>query len=137
MAGYGRVQQIEGAFIMGLGAMLSEEVNVNDQTGKLCSNNTWTYNIPSSQCIPQEFNVHILKRSVNRGGVKGSKCVGEPPLLLATSALSALRAAVSAALQTFKGTQISKEALHLSAPATVLKTKSCLQRTCSTTLLYN
>lgn len=42
-----------------------------------------------------------MQDSPNKHGVMGSKSVGEPPLLLSTSALSAFAAAVAAAREDF------------------------------------
>ena len=52
---------MEGAFIMGLGYLTSEEVVIDKDTGKLFSDGTWTYKIPSAACIPQQLNVAFLK----------------------------------------------------------------------------
>jgi len=35
--------QVEGAFVMGLGAMLSEDVAVDESSGRLLSDSTWKY----------------------------------------------------------------------------------------------
>lgn len=53
--------QVEGAFIMGLGMMSQEQVNVDDVTGHLISDSTWTYKIPTAMCIPQQLNISFLK----------------------------------------------------------------------------
>ncbi len=55
------VWQVEGAFIQGLGYLTSEEVVYDWETGKLISDGTWTYKIPSAACIPQKMNVEFLK----------------------------------------------------------------------------
>ena len=52
---------MEGAFVQGLGYLTSEEVVVDTETGKLISDGTWTYKIPSAACIPQKMNVEFLK----------------------------------------------------------------------------
>lgn len=61
--------QVEGAFVQGLGMMTSEEVTIDSETGRLITDGTWTYKIPTAACIPQEFNVEFLKvrfcRAVN------------------------------------------------------------------------
>ncbi len=41
--------------------------------------------------IPREMYVHLLKNSPHARGILSSKAVGEPPLLLACSALSAVQ----------------------------------------------
>jgi len=52
---------VEGAFIQGLGYLTSEEVVVDESSGRLISDGTWTYKIPSAACIPQKMNVEFLK----------------------------------------------------------------------------
>ncbi|KAK9795562.1 hypothetical protein WJX73_009750 [Symbiochloris irregularis] len=65
--------QVEGAFIMGMGMMSQEQVQVDDVTGHLLSDSTWTYKIPTAICIPQQLNVTFLKDSPNpRGARKAS-----------------------------------------------------------------
>lgn len=76
--------------MQGLGSMLAEEVKKEAGTGRLISDGTWTYKVPSASCIPRQLNVHFLKDSPNPRGILSSKAVGEPPLLLSVSALSAL-----------------------------------------------
>lgn len=53
--------QVEGAFIMGMGMMAQEQVIVDTTTGRLLTDGTWTYKIPTVACIPQQFNVAFLK----------------------------------------------------------------------------
>ena len=55
--------QIEGAFVMGLGLCTSEEVLIEAGTGKLLSDSTWTYKIPTAADTPRQFNVTFLKDS--------------------------------------------------------------------------
>ena len=55
--------QVEGAFAMGLGMMLSEEVRVDPVTGASLSNSTWTYKVPGISCTPRTLNVHLLRDS--------------------------------------------------------------------------
>ncbi len=40
--------QAEGGYVQGLGMMLSEDVKVDLSTGKLLSDSTWTYKVPSA-----------------------------------------------------------------------------------------
>ena len=60
------------------------------------SDGTWEYKPPLYNDIPEEFNIELLKDSPNPKGVRSSKAVGEPPLLLAVTALGATRAAIRA-----------------------------------------
>ena len=83
----------------GLGAMLCEEVVVHPSSGKLLSDSTWTYKIPTPDLIPQHFTVSFLSDAPNPAGIAGSKASGEPALMTATSALLALQQAVRAAAE--------------------------------------
>lgn len=91
------IGQIEGAFIMGMGICTMEEVLVEPKTGKLLSDSTWTYKIPTAADIPRKFNVTFLKDSPNIRSVMSSKASGEPSMMLSMSILYALRRAVLAA----------------------------------------
>eukprot|EP00879_Flechtneria_rotunda_P018563 GHRR01019478.1.p1 GENE.GHRR01019478.1~~GHRR01019478.1.p1 ORF type:complete len:318 (+),score=110.67 GHRR01019478.1:1229-2182(+) len=95
--------QVEGAFVMGLGVVLSEEVTVDDTTGQHLSNSTWTYKIPTPDLIPQQFSVSFLANAPNRTGIMSSKASGEPALMNATSVLMALQQAAAAAVEEVQG----------------------------------
>ena len=58
----------------------------------------------------------MLQDSPNKHGVMGSKSVGEPPLLLSTSALTAFSAAIAAA-----ATDLSNDS-DITKPSTILDT---------------
>ena len=53
--------QVEGAFVFGLGMMTTEEVVIDAKTGRLLTDSTWTYKIPTAPCVPSQFNVSFLK----------------------------------------------------------------------------
>ena len=55
--------QVEGAFIQGLGLFTSEEVITDENTGRLITDGTWEYKIPTATCIPRQFNATFLKVS--------------------------------------------------------------------------
>ncbi|WIA33322.1 hypothetical protein OEZ86_006460 [Tetradesmus obliquus] len=95
--------QVEGAFVMGLGIMLSEDVQVQPTTGKLLSDTTWKYKIPHYDLIPKNFTVSFLKDAPNPRGILSSKASGEPALMASTSALMALQAAAGAAAREVAG----------------------------------
>lgn len=78
------VGQVCGAFIQGMGWVTTEHLVYNDQ-GLLLSHAPSTYKIPSIQDTPRVFNVNLLQNEENYANVRGTKAVGEPPLLLALS----------------------------------------------------
>jgi xanthine dehydrogenase large subunit len=86
--------QISGAFIQGLGWVTTENLFYNDQ-GLLLSHAPSTYKIPNVQDTPREFNIKLLENDENYANVRGTKAVGEPPLLLALSAWTAVNNALT------------------------------------------
>ena len=88
------IGQVCGAYIQGLGWVTTENLFYNDQ-GYLLSHAPSTYKIPSIQDIPREFNIELLKNDENVANVRGTKAVGEPPLLLAISAWTAINNALT------------------------------------------
>ena len=76
--------------------MLSEAVRWDAATGALTTGSLWTYKAPLVDAVPRTFNVHLLPASPHARGILSSKAVGEPPLLLASTALHAAQAAVDA-----------------------------------------
>jgi xanthine dehydrogenase large subunit len=91
--------QIEGGFVQGMGWLTMEEL-VWDEEGRLRTFAPSTYKIPTISEIPEQFNVHFLKDVPQPGVIYGSKAVGEPPFMLAISVREAIRAAISAFVQT-------------------------------------
>mmetsp|Transcript_42768 Transcript_42768/g.110585 ORF Transcript_42768/g.110585 Transcript_42768/m.110585 type:complete len:1324 (+) Transcript_42768:67-4038(+) len=106
--------QAEGAFVMGLGFFLRENLVASNESGQLFTDGTWEYKIPCVQDIPLEFNVEFFPRAFSEGGIMSSKASGEPPIVLACSAFCAVRQAVAAARKTFGRTGH----FRLDAPAT-------------------
>lgn len=103
--------QIEGGFIQGLGWLTTEEL-VYDDKGVLKTHAPSTYKIPAASDRPEIMNMEIWKHGENREDtIHKSKAVGEPPLMLAISAFSALGQAVTAAAD-------NKAPARLNAPAT-------------------
>ena len=97
------IGQIEGAFVMGIGNVLSEELVYQphgDQRGALNSTNTWQYKPPASTSIPLDLRVEIFPRNAasevreDPNLLLSSKGVGEPPCVLAASVHSAVKQAV-------------------------------------------
>jgi xanthine dehydrogenase large subunit len=103
--------QIEGGFMQGLGWLTTEELWW-DEKGRLRTHAPSTYKIPTANDRPDDFRMQIWEKGANRSPtIYRSKAVGEPPLMLAISAFSALTDAVAAAgdYRVFP---------HLDAPAT-------------------
>ncbi|CAG5132521.1 unnamed protein product [Candidula unifasciata] len=92
------VGQIEGAFAQGYGLHLLEDVKVTPD-GSHLTRGPGNYKIPAFGNIPAEFNVHLVPDSPNPNAIFASRAVGEPPLLLASSALFAVKEAIRAARQ--------------------------------------
>jgi xanthine dehydrogenase large subunit len=89
--------QIEGGFIQGLGWLTTEELWW-DRKGRLMTHAPSTYKIPTANDRPDDMRIRIWEKGVNRSDtIYRSKAVGEPPLMLALSAFSAIVDAVAAA----------------------------------------
>lgn len=86
--------QVTGGFIQGMGWVTTEKLHY-DKKGRLHSFSPSTYKIPSIQDIPRVFHVDLLENSENEKNVRGSKAVGEPPLLLAVSVWCAIKNALT------------------------------------------
>ncbi|BCM87602.1 molybdopterin cofactor-binding domain-containing protein [Methylobacterium indicum] len=124
--------QVEGAFVMGLGYVLTEEVvhqPDGPDRGRLNTDNTWAYKVPAATTIPLAFNVDLFPRSDAPGvpenpyDLLSSKEVGEPPLVLAATAYFAVKHAVLAA----RRDRGRDEWFFLPAPATVQRIReACL-----------
>jgi xanthine dehydrogenase/oxidase len=99
------IGQVEGAFIQGVGYVLTEKL-VMEETGKdkgrLNTLNTWRYKPPAITTIPLNLNTYLYPRDQsqnipeNPNGLLSSKEVGEPPLVLASSVFFAVKAAIRA-----------------------------------------
>ncbi len=100
--------QVTGAFVQGMGWVTTENLHYVD--GRLVTCSPSTYKIPTVHDIPRVFNCDLIPNSQNEKNLRGSKAVGEPPLLLAISVWTAIRNAISYA-------QPGKS-IHLPIPAT-------------------
>lgn len=103
--------QIYGAFVQGMGWLTCEQL-VYDQHGKLITCSPSTYKIPSIQDMPREFYVNLIKNPSHKISIKGSKAVGEPPLLLAISVFTAIKNAIY-----YKKKSSQKKPVNLKIPA--------------------
>ncbi len=88
------IGQVSGAYIQGLGWVTTENL-FYDKQGLLLSHAPSTYKIPNIQDTPREFNIKLLSNDENVANVRGTKAVGEPPLLLAISAWTAVNNALT------------------------------------------
>jgi xanthine dehydrogenase/oxidase len=116
------IGQVEGAFVMGLGYWLTEDVKYDPNTGELLTHNTWEYKPPSSKDIPIDFRVALLKNAPNPVGVLGSKASGEPPQCMSSAIMFALKRSIFNARDEIG----NKDFFALSGPATV----DAIQQTC-------
>jgi xanthine dehydrogenase large subunit len=86
--------QIEGGFIQGMGWLTTEELWFDDKGG-LRTHAPSTYKIPVAGDRP-EMHIRLWDGENEEESIYRSKAVGEPPLMLAISAFSALTDAVAA-----------------------------------------
>ena len=86
--------QITGAFVQGMGWCTTEELRY-DARGLLLTHSPTTYKIPNIQDLPEIFNVDWIDNPTNTVNIRGSKAVGEPPLLLGISVWCAIKNALS------------------------------------------
>ena len=91
------IGQVEGAFMMGLGYMLLEEMNIDAKTGELHSDGTFTYKVPTSADVPTYMSVELVHNDKFTRGIMSSKASGEPPLCIAPALNSAVRQCVTSA----------------------------------------
>jgi len=86
--------QITGGFIQGMGWVTTENLFYNSE-GLLLSHAPSTYKIPNIQDTPRDFRIALLENTENRVNIRGTKAVGEPPLLLGISVWTAIGNALS------------------------------------------
>ena len=103
--------QVTGGFIQGMGWVSTEKLFYSPE-GKLLSHSPSTYKIPSIQDLPREFHVKLWPNKENRKNLRGTKAVGEPPLLLALSVWTAAHDALK------NLPQFSRAYPHMELPAT-------------------
>lgn len=99
------IGQVEGAFVQGIGYLLTEKLVFEPSgkdKGRLNTTNTWRYKIPAVTTIPLQMNTYLFPRdSVNYipddpNDIFSAKEVGEPPLVLANSVFFAIKGAIRA-----------------------------------------
>ncbi|NP_001265709.1 aldehyde oxidase 4 [Cavia porcellus] len=110
------IGQIEGAFVQGMGLYTTEELKYSPK-GKLRSQGTNDYKIPTVTEIPEEFHVTLV-HSRNPVAIYSSKGLGEAGMFLGSSVISAIWDAVAAARKERKGAESVPETLAVRSPAT-------------------
>ena len=101
------IGQVEGAFVQGIGYLLTEKLVFEpggENAGRLNTDNTWRYKIPAVTTIPLEMNTYLFPRDLasvaaipeDPNDIFSAKEVGEPPLVLANSVFFAIKAAIRA-----------------------------------------
>lgn len=101
------IGQVEGAFVQGIGYLLTEKLvseTEGEHVGRLNTTNTWRYKIPAITEIPLEMNTFLFPRNLasvesipeDPNEIFSAKEVGEPPLVLANSVFFAIKAAIRA-----------------------------------------
>ncbi len=85
--------QTAGGFVQGAGWVTAENLHYDEQ-GKLLSHSPTTYKIPSIHDMPRLFNIDFIENHSNVMNIRGSKAVGEPPLLLGLSVWCAIKNAL-------------------------------------------
>jgi xanthine dehydrogenase large subunit len=113
--------QVTGAFVQGMGWVTTENL-VYDKEGFLLSHSPSTYKIPSIQDTPRVFNVSLAHNHENVVNIRGTKAVGEPPLLLSLSVWSAVKDAIRYASEVDPATMAFNRDKTLSIPATAERT---------------
>jgi len=81
--------------VQGAGWLTVEEL-VWDEAGRLRTHAPSTYKIPCASDRPRELNIHLWDGENREKTIHRSKAVGEPPLMLGTSAFLAISDAVAA-----------------------------------------
>lgn len=76
------IGQIEGAFVIGLGIWLTENLIYDPKTAELLTDRTWNYKPPGAKDIPVDFRIRLMQKKPNPFGVLRSKGVGEPPVTM-------------------------------------------------------
>lgn len=119
------IGQVEGSFVQGMGALLTEELVRDGTDHRLINNGTWDYKVPCPLDVPQVFNCTLMPNDVNtaKGAVAGSKASGEPAYLLGAAAFFAVKQAIYAA----RAEAQESAYFNLMAPATPAKVReACL-----------
>lgn len=85
--------QCVGGFVQGMGWVTTEDLRYTEK-GELLSHSPTTYKIPNIHDLPEQFSMNWIDVE-NPVNIRGSKAVGEPPLLTAISIWCAVKHALS------------------------------------------
>jgi xanthine dehydrogenase large subunit len=85
--------QCVGGFVQGMGWVTTEDLRYTEK-GELLSHSPTTYKIPNINDLPAVFNLEWIDHE-NPVNIRGSKAVGEPPLLMAISIWCAVKHALT------------------------------------------
>jgi len=72
--------QAEGGIVQGIGWMLMEQLDYDDQ-GVLLNNSSANYKVPDIQFVPESLEVQFLENTLNPKAIFNSKAIGEPPFM--------------------------------------------------------
>ena len=92
------IGQVHGAFVQGMGTVLTEQLVRDVKTGKLLTEGPSHYKIPTIEDIPKEFNVTLLDNKGVEGptsAIYSSKGVGEPPINFSAGIVIAVKDAIA------------------------------------------
>ncbi|MBE8726603.1 molybdopterin cofactor-binding domain-containing protein [Flavobacterium hungaricum] len=128
------IGQIEGAFVQGIGYLMTEKLVAETKgtnIGRLNSTNTWRYKIPAVTTIPLEMNTFLFPRDeqsvssipADPNQIFSAKEVGEPPLVLANSVFFAIKDAIRESRKERK----LPDLFQFDAPATVQEVRRACQ----------
>jgi xanthine dehydrogenase large subunit len=110
--------QVIGGFVQGMGWVTTEELCYSDR-GELLSSSPTTYKIPDITDVPPDLRVAFIDNPTNTMNVRGSKAVGEPPLLLGMSVWAAIKNSLSYLY--------SRQRVPLRLPATGEEVLRCIE----------
>ena len=116
------IGQIEGAFVMGLGLTMTEEIEYpKDGVMKYAD-----YVLPTPWEIPTQFNVTLAEEIANPMTAGGGKAIGEPPMTMTYAAVEAVEMAVAAAVKDAGGSVAAPTSRSQTTPFSVERRKACL-----------
>uniref|UniRef100_A0A1I8FS00 Ald_Xan_dh_C2 domain-containing protein n=1 Tax=Macrostomum lignano TaxID=282301 RepID=A0A1I8FS00_9PLAT len=68
----------------------------DSDSAKNLTDGTWNYKVPQAADIRRDLRVHVLRNSPNEAGVLSTKAIGEPPICLAATCVTAVKRAIEA-----------------------------------------